>query len=100
MVLQTPAFGRKPVGKAQGVAGCRDSIRKDSRVLSFRHPHRYYSRLYPNLTGPNPLSEKAGPPLPEILRVFSEHLGVYACGGAGVSCVGKTSRLPAAQSRG
>ena len=100
MGLQTPASGRKPVGKAQGVAGCRDPIRKDSRVLSFRHPHRYYSRLYPNLTGPNPLSEKAGSPLPEILRVFSEHLGVYACGGSGVSRVGKTSRLPAAQSRG
>lgn len=53
MGLQTPTSGRKPVGKAQGVAGCRDPIRKDSRILSFRHPHRRYSRLYQGLTGPS-----------------------------------------------
>ena len=52
MGLQTPASGRKPVGKAQGVAGCRDPIRKESRVLSLCHPHRGYSRLYQGLTGP------------------------------------------------
>ena len=55
MGLQTPTSGRKPVGKAQGVAGCRDPIRKDSRVFSLRHPHRGYSRLYQGLTGPKTL---------------------------------------------
>lgn len=52
MGLQTPASGRKSVGKAQGMAGCHDPIRENRHILSLRHSHRGYRRLYQDLTDP------------------------------------------------
>ena len=43
----------EPLGSPQGVARCRNQIRKNSNVVPRGHPHRCRSRLDQALTGPN-----------------------------------------------
>lgn len=42
-------YGRE----TQGVAYCRNQIRKNNNVIPHGHPHRCRSRLNQSLTGPN-----------------------------------------------